>query len=119
EFVLAGWEVPDDDGGTARIRMDPAAAALIVDVCRGEPFLFQLAGEQAWYAGRGETITAEEVRRGWRGAQREAIAHVERVLERLPRRERQFLRAMADLPPAERTLTRIAEAMGFSKVTDA
>lgn len=119
EFVLKGWEVPDGGGGTGRVRMDPDAAALIVDFCRGEPFLFQLAGEQAWYAGTTPTITAEQVRRGWRGAQREATAHVERILERLPVRERQLLQAMAELPPDQRTLTRIAEAMGFAKVTDA
>lgn len=118
EFVLEGWEVSDGTGGTARVRMEPDAAALVIDVCRGEPFLFQLAGEQAWYAGDGATITAEQVRRGWRGAHREATAHVERILERLPARERQLLQAMAELPAPDRTATRIAEAMGFAKVTD-
>lgn len=119
EFVLAGWEIPDDDGGSTRVRMDPDAAARIVDLCRGEPFLFQLAGEQAWYAGSTQTITDEQVRQGWQGARREATAHVERILERLPARERQLLQAMAELPQPERTLTRIAEAMGFAKATDA
>jgi hypothetical protein len=119
EFVLTGWAVPDERGGTAWIRMEPEAAERIADVCRGEPFLFQLAGEQAWYAGDSPVITEAEVRAGWRGAQREATAHVERILERLPSRERQFLQAMAELPAAERTLTRIAEAMGLSKTTDA
>lgn len=119
EFVLEGWEVSDGIGGSARIRMEPEASALIVDVCRGEPFLFQLAGEQAWYAETTPTITAEQVRRGWRHAQREATAHVERILERLPARERQLLQVMAELPAADRTLTRIAEAMGFAKVTEA
>lgn len=119
EFVLEGWEVPDGTGGTAQVLMDPDAAALIVDVCRGEPFLFQLAGEQAWYAATSPTITADDVRRGWRGAQREATAHVERILERLPAREKQLLDAMAELSATERTLTRIAEAMGFAKATDA
>jgi len=119
EFVLEGWEVPDGTGGSARIRMEPGAAARIVDVCRGEPFLFQLAGEQAWYAGTTPTITAEQVRQGWRGAQREATAHVERILERLPARERQLLQVMAELPAPDRTLTRIAEEMGFAKVTEA
>ncbi|MFF2053804.1 ATP-binding protein [Leifsonia sp. NPDC058194] len=119
EFVLEGWKVPDGAGSTARIRMDPEAAALIVDLCRGEPFLFQLAGEQAWYAGEGETITAAEVRNGWRGAQREATAHVERILERLPSRERQFVETMAALPPVERNLTRIAQQMGLANATAA
>jgi hypothetical protein len=120
EFVLHGWEVPNGTGSTARIRMEPAAAALIVDLCRGEPFLFQLAGEHAWYANTGSaTITAAEVHRGWAGARREAAAHVERILDRLPSRESQFLRAMADLQDQDRTLTRIATAMGLAKATDA
>ncbi|MFF1572314.1 ATP-binding protein [Leifsonia sp. NPDC058292] len=119
EFVLDGWEVADGAGGTARIRMEPEAASLITEICRGEPFLFQLAGEQAWYAGRGDTITADEVRAGWRGAQREATAHVERILERLPGKERQFLQTMAGLPAADRTLTHIAQLMGLAKATDA
>lgn len=119
EFVLEGWEVPGDDGRTAMIRMEPEAAAVIVEICRGEPFLFQLAGEQAWYAGEGETITAAEVRAGWRGAQREATAHVERILERLPPRERQFVETMAALPARERTLTRIAQLMGLANATAA
>jgi len=119
EFVLDGWEVSDGTGGSTRIRMEPRASALIIDVCRGEPFLFQLAGEQAWYAGTTPTIAEEQVRRGWRHAQREATAHVERILERLPARERQLLQVMAELPPEQRTLTRIAEAMGFAKVTAA
>jgi hypothetical protein len=119
EFVLDGWEVPDGNGGTARIRMEPEAASLITEICRGEPFLFQLAGEQAWYAGRGSTITADEVRAGWRGVQREATANVERILERLPGRERQFLQTMAELPAVDRTLTHIAQMMGLAKATDA
>lgn len=119
EFVLDGWEVTDNAGGTVRIRMEPVAAALITDLCRGEPFLFQLAGEQAWYSGRGNTITADEVHTGWLSAQREATAHVERVLERLPSRERQFLETMAELPAAERTLSRISQEMGLAKATDA
>ncbi|MFP3467072.1 ATP-binding protein [Leifsonia sp. SIMBA_070] len=119
EFVLDGWEVADDSGGVSRIRMEPDAASLVVDVCRGEPFLFQLAGEQAWYAGTGDTVTVDEVRRGWRTAQREAAAHVERILERLPSRERQFLNVMAELAPADRTLTRIAQELRLAKATDA
>lgn len=118
-LVLKGWEVADGAGSTSRIRLEPAAAVLIAELSRGEPFLFQLADEQAWYAGDDPTITAEEVRRGWRGARREAAAHVERILERLSGRERQLLQAMGELPPADRTLTRIAGAMGFAKVTDA
>jgi len=118
-FVIEGWEVSNGAGGLGRIFMEPAAADRIVELCQGEPFLFQLAGEQAWYAGTGTMITADEVNRGWRGATREATAHVERILDRLPRRERQMVQAMADLPPEGRTATNVAEKMGFTKVTEA
>jgi len=99
--------------------MEPAAAAAIVDLCRGEPFLFQLAGEQAWYAGTGDVITRAQVLAGWKAARAEAVTHVERVLDRLPKRERDFIQAMSELPTRERTLTRIAAEMGYAKPTDA
>jgi hypothetical protein len=119
DFVLPGWEVADDRGATGRIRMEADAVGAIVDLCRGEPFLFQLAGESAWYAGSDATITRQQVLAGWRGAQREAAAHVERILGRLPGRERAFLEAMAALPARERTLTRVARAIGLSQATEA
>ena len=119
EFVTRGWEVPDGEGGTARVFMEPEAAATIVDACKGEPFLFQLAGEQAWYAGTGDTITAAQATAGWRAASREACAHVERILERLPARERQFVEAMAQLDPHDRTLKRIAREIGLQSGTQA
>ncbi|WP_314650619.1 AAA family ATPase [uncultured Microbacterium sp.] len=118
-LVIDGWEVADGEGGLTRIRMQASAAEAIVDLSRGEPFLFQLAGQRAWYAGRGDVITYDEVIRGWREAQTEATSHVERILDRLPSREREFLEAMADLEPSERTLTRIAAEAGFLKSTDA
>ena len=118
-FVISGWEVADDDGGVGLVRMAPGAVEAIVEVCQGEPFLFQLAGERAWYAGSGEAITREEVLTGWRGAHAEATSHVERILGRLPRRELDFVEAMARLSPKERVLTRIAAEAGFDRPTDA
>ncbi len=118
-FVVDGWPVSDGLGGVSRIRMDPGAAAAIIDVCRGEPFLFQLAGEQAWYAGTGDIITRAQVLAGWRAVRSEAVTHVERILGRLPRRESDFVRAMAGLTAQERTLTNIAKEMGYDKATDA
>jgi hypothetical protein len=118
-FVIEGWPVADGMGGLSRIHMEPDAVTAIIDLCRGEPFLFQLAGEQAWYAGTDDVITRTQVLAGWKAARSEASAHVERILERLPNREREFLQVMADLPPAERTLTRIAQEMGYAKVTEA
>jgi len=118
-FVAEGWEVGDGRGGVTRVRMTPEAADTIVTLCCGEPFLFQLAGERAWYAGRGDVITLDDVIAGWRSARGEAAAHVERILDRLPPRERQFVEAMAALPPQERTLTTIARSLGLAEATQA
>ena len=95
------------------------AQRAIVERARGEPFLFQLAGERAWYAGTDNLITAEHVKAGWRNAAPEAEAHVQRILDRLPARERQFIEAMAELAPEERSLTNIARKAGYEKATDA
>lgn len=116
-FVVEGWATPDDLGGTQRVVMEPAAAELIVAACKGEPFLFQLAGEQAWYAGTGDVITEAEAAAGWRTASREATSHVERILERLPPREREFLEAMAQLPARERSLKQITQSLGLDSST--
>ena len=118
-FVTEGWPIADDAGGVGRVYMEPAAQRAVVELARGEPFLFQLAGERAWYAGTDDLITAEHVRTGWRDAAPEAEAHVQRILDRLPPRERHFLEAMAALPPEERTLTNIARSMGYERTTDA
>ena len=118
-FVTEGWPIADDAGGVGRVFMEPAAQRAIVELAHGEPFLFQLAGERAWYAGTDDIITAEHVRTGWRDAAPEAEAHVQRILDRLPPRERHFLEAMAALPPEERTLTNIARSMGYERTTDA
>lgn len=118
-FVTPGWAVPDGRGGTTVVRMEPAAVEAVIERCCGEPFLFQLAGERAWYAGTGPTITAAEVAEGWRAARAEASAHVERILRRLPGREREMVEAMARLDPQDRTATRIAQEMGFETATQA
>ena len=118
-FVTEGWPIADDAGGVGRVFMEPAAQRAVVELARGEPFLFQLAGERAWYAGTDDLITAEHVRTGWRDAAPEAEAHVQRILDRLPPRERHFLESMAALPPEERTLTNIARSMGYERTTDA
>ncbi|MEV8338735.1 AAA family ATPase [Leucobacter sp. NPDC077196] len=113
EFIDPGWQVPDGAGGFSRIRMTPRAATRIVELCLGEPFLFQLAGERAWYANSGTVITEEDVLLGWEAAKPEAAAHVERILDRLPEKEREFVHVMAAVEPKDRTATHIARAMGY------
>ncbi|WP_027587395.1 ATP-binding protein [Acidipropionibacterium thoenii] len=118
-FVTDGWPVPDDEGGIGRVRMTPDARDAILRACCGEPFLFQLAGEQAWYADGSDVITRDHVLAGWQIARPEAAAHVERILQRLPGREREFLEAMSGLAPEDRTLTRIAAEMGYPRASNA
>ena len=118
-FVIEGWPVATGDGGTESVFMEPAAQRAIIDLACGEPFLFQLAGERAWYAGTDNLVTAEHVRIGWRDAAPEAEAHVQRVLDRLPARERAFLEVMAELEPRKRTLTTISRSMGYKTAADA
>lgn len=118
-FVTPGWEVSGGDGSTRVVRMEPDAASLIVRLSCGEPFLFQLAGERSWYAGTGPVITVEHVLEGWAAARHEATAHVERILQRLPARERQMVETMAAMEPEDRTATTIARAMGFEAASQA
>ena len=118
-FVTEGWPVATEAGGAERGFLAADAQRAIVERARGEPFLFQLAGERAWYAGTDNLITAEHVKAGWRNAAPEAEAHVQRILDRLPARERQFIEAMAELAPEERSLTNIARKAGYEKATDA
>lgn len=118
-LTVSGWEAPRGDGTMGSVRLAPDAADAIIAVCQGEPFLFQLAGQRAWYAGDGDVITRDDVLVGWRRAQHEAISHVERILERLPPREREFITAMAELDPQDRSQGQIAARAGFAKATDA
>jgi hypothetical protein len=43
---------------------------------------------------------------------------VERILDRLPQRERAFLEVMARIPEGDRTLTRIAQESGRAKAAE-
>lgn len=118
-FVTEGWEIAGGNTGSERVLMEPGAQRAIINLSCGEPFLFQLAGERPWYADTGTIITADHVMLTWRGALDEAEGHVQRILELLPDRERQFLEAMAALDPEDRTLTTIARHMGYEKGTEA
>ncbi|KAA1374931.1 ATP-binding protein [Aeromicrobium fastidiosum] len=116
-FLDPGWPV-EVDGLPATVRMTQEARDAIVACCCGEPFLFQLAGQEAWYASPDSPlITVDDVRQGWEEAKPEAVTHVERILGRLPEREQQLIRAMSLLDPQERTASAIAARMGFDSAT--
>lgn len=110
-FVEGGWPVLTDDGPRP-IRMEPAAAEALVEASHGSPFIFQLVGEAAWNAGAGEVITAAEAERGIATTGRETRTHFRLRLAPLTELQRRFLVAAARLDDHERTLGRVAEALG-------
>lgn len=113
-FLRNGWPVATNTGMVA-VTMAPDAVDAIVDLCLGDPFLFQLAGQAAWDADTGQRVQIQDVRRGWQGAAREARTHVERQLARLPELEWAFVDTMASLPESQRTLTNIARQLGYDQ----
>ncbi len=110
-FTTTGYEILADDGPTV-VHMAPEAIDLIVTKCLGDPFLFQLAGEGAWNAGRGAVITGEEAERGWAAARREVTRYAKARLEALSQQQLGYLEALAALPEAERTAAGVAAALG-------
>lgn len=114
-FVAEGWALPSVDGsGERRVFMSQQASRRMLELVCGEPYLFQLAGYQAWIAGSSSVITEEDVLRGWAAMEAEAELHVTRLLENLPEKELLFLQTMADLPPEDRKPKAIAKAMGYA-----
>ena len=117
DFTSPGWQILADDGTPHHITMEDAARDIIVSMSEGDPYLFQLAGERAWYAGASDVITADDALRGWMTAQSTAEDHVARILDRLSAKEREFIEVMAELEPEERSMTRIATEAGYAKAT--
>ena len=110
-FTTDGWPVLTADG-PASVLLEPGAVDAVVELCLGDPFLFQLAGEAAWNAGTGVVVTEEEVRRGWGGAAREVRRYVAARLEGLSDLQLAYLEAAAGLDDDGRTSAAVARAMG-------
>ena len=123
-LVISGLPSATTGGAAARakghgtVSIAPDAADKVIELSGGDPYLFQLAGERAWYAGSGHVVTVEHVISGWRTLRGEATRHVEKILERLPERERELLAAMAKLPPEQRSATAVAKQAGYSDASD-
>jgi len=113
-FIRDGWPVIDDSGNPGAVRMSQDAAELVVKLCYGEPFLFQLLGYRTWLAGKDDRIEVEDVERGWDAMSDEATRHVEKVLDSLPKKEREFIETMAEMDPSDWTLTKIAQRAGYA-----
>lgn len=120
EMVIRGWDTVDPDGSRSPVYLTSEARDTIIDLSKGEPFLLQLAGAQAWYAdSTSDRITREHVLDGWRSRVDEAENHVARIVERLPDQESRLVHAMAELKPEERSLTKVAELAKFPRASDA
>ena len=103
-----GWPI----GEHAGVAMTEDAVDALLACSLGDPLLFQLIGAAAWSAAPDEqVITADHIRAGFDAEHNEAVGHVERLLERVPARERALLEAMAGLRDTERTLSRIAQRL--------
>ncbi len=111
-FVTDGWETFDSVAGTHRVRMEPAAAEVLVAAAQGSPFLFQLVGEAAWNAGTGAVVTAEEASRGVAASAREIDGHFALRLADLSERQRAYLLAAAAFDDGDRTAANVAAALG-------
>ena len=110
-FTTDGWPLLGDDGPVG-VHLEPEAVPTVVELCLGDPFLFQLAGEAAWNAGTGLVVTADEVRRGWAGARREVERYVRSRLDGLTDLQLAYLEAAAGLEPERRTTAEVARALG-------
>lgn len=109
-----GYQVLGEDGPVT-IDLADAAREALIEVCQGDPFLFQLAGAAAWDAGVGPLITEEEVHFGWARVRREVHAHVRSRLQGLSELQGQVLRAAVAVTDGQDVAvdgTTIARRMG-------
>ncbi len=106
-----GWEALSDHGPVT-VTMTRGCQDHIVDRCLGDPFLFQLAGDAAWVAATSPQIDADDARRGWRSAAREARQYVESRYEHLAAGQRAYLEAAAAIDDDRRTSSAIALSLG-------
>jgi DNA-binding CsgD family transcriptional regulator len=98
--------------------IEPGALAAIVEQTKGYPFFLQLWGKYAWDVAPRSPITEADTTR----ATREAIADLDegffRVrLDRLTKREKDYVRAMAELGPGPHRSGDIANMLGVSVTT--
>ena len=93
--------------------IEEAALDIILAETNGYPYFLQEWGEKAWNAARQSPITAADARQ----ATADAMAHLDggffRVrVDRLTQRERDYLRAMAELGPGPHRSGDIAKLLG-------
>jgi AAA ATPase-like protein len=101
----------------AGVRIDPAALAEIFSQTRGYPYFLQEWAYQTWNHAGGSPVTIAAVQEATPTVTARLDEGFFRVrFDRLTRAERRYLRAMAEVPPEQRTTGKVAEILGF-KVT--
>jgi hypothetical protein len=100
--------------------IDDDALALIVEQTKGYPYFLQEWGSQAWNVASGSPITVGDAR----NATARAVAQLDKGffrvrLDRLTPRERDYMRAMAELGPGPHRSGDIAQMLAMSVTTAA
>jgi hypothetical protein len=96
------------------VQIRDEALAHIVERTKGYPYFLQEWGSHAWNVAKQSPITVQDAKR----ASVEALAHLDKGffrvrLDRLTPRERQYVRAMAELGPGPHRSGDIAEALAI------
>jgi hypothetical protein len=97
------------------VAIEDPALALIVAQAKGYPYFLQEWGAQTWNAAKASPITAKDAR----NATARAIAQLDKGffrvrLDRLTPRERDYMRAMAELGPGPHRSGDIAQALAMN-----
>ncbi|HEV2429303.1 MAG TPA: ATP-binding protein [Thermoplasmata archaeon] len=124
DFPTIGALTQDEAGraiiapmASAQVRIDPAALAEIFAQTQGYPYFLQEWAYQTWNRAAGSPVTLDAVREATPIITARLDEGFFRVrFDRLTRSERRYLRAMAEVPPDQRTTGKVAEILGF-KVT--
>jgi hypothetical protein len=102
------------------VEIDDAALALIVEQTKGYPYFLQEWGAEAWNAANASPIKIKDAR----NATSRAIGQLDKGffrvrLDRLTPRERDYMRAMAELGPGPHRSGDIAQALAMNVTTAA
>jgi DNA-binding CsgD family transcriptional regulator len=110
EDANAALEIPASEQG---VRFTSEALAKVYEVTRGYPYFIQEWGHHLWLHCDGPDITAEDVDRVRPMVEDTLDANFFRVrLDRLTPKEREYLRAMAELGPGPHRSGEIAAMLG-------
>ncbi len=111
--VVEALTVPAEERG---VRFTSEALGTLVDAIGGYPYFVQLMGYEAWNAaadhGARSVIRGDAAAAGVAAGRRAAAGIYSSRLAEVPDAERRYLDAVADLGPAARRSTQIAERLG-------